>query len=118
MKTRNRQILEDVLSGKEFKQVAAEHGIHAVVARSAFHREFKNTAPALYEVGRGSGATPSIGWCRDNKDAILQAKQILFVDGTSWQEASKIRRAIRMLEEMGYEVIPPEWLESDAGSPR
>lgn len=94
---RNRKILEDVLSGKSFKDVAAEHEIGQVTARAAFLRELRRTVPEIYDEGTKAGysgayATPALSWCRENKDRILAAPE------------KPIAVAIRMLEALGYTV--------------
>lgn len=106
---RNRKILEDVLNGKSFKDVAAEHEINPVTARSAFLSELRRTSPEIYDEGTKAGcsgayATPALSWCRKNKDRILSAEQKPPAVRHESQTRKKINAAIRMLEALGYTV--------------
>jgi len=106
---RNRKILEDVLSGKSFKDVAAEHEIGQVTARAAFLRELRRTVPEIYDEGTKAGysgayATPALSWCRENKDRILAAPEKPIAVTHKGPGRTKINNAIRMLEALGYTV--------------
>ena len=106
---RNRKILVDVLNGKSFKDVAVEHEINQVTARAAFLRELRRTTPEIYDEGTKAGysgayATPSLSWCRKNKDRILAAEEKPRAVTHKGPGRTKINNAIRMLEALGYTV--------------
>ena len=104
---RNRKILEDVLEGKAFVDVAMELGIHPVTVRTAFLREVRKLAPDLWEEGRAAGyhgtyRTPSVDWLRENKGRIFVAPALRAKNTLD----AGIAAAIVLLETCGYTVTP------------